>query len=187
MSLRHVLASRRRATTLCFAASTAAALLAGCDSNADDVCQDIADCSHGGSDDWVTACRTQVGELEEEARSSGCKAAFDAYFSCAEAHFDCRGNQSRFDACDGKKNALDACLGAGRDQNACGELDARLASCGAAPVPPSDAPTDDTTLEPCTTGGVCSARCYTSAVVDACDPTPSELSMFADCASHCVP
>jgi hypothetical protein len=187
MSPRSALASRRRATALCFALASVSAALAGCDSNADTVCQDIANCSHGGSDDWVTACQTQANELEDEAESSGCNAAYDGYFSCAEAHFECHGNESRFDGCDARKDALDTCLASGRARNACGALDAKLAACGTASTPSSAAPTDDTTLEPCTTGGVCSAQCYTAAIADICAPKPAELSAFAECASHCVP
>jgi hypothetical protein len=193
MSPRFPLACRRRPNRRFLAAFAAAALLVACDSSSDTVCQDIANCSHGGSDDWVTACRTQADDLEEEAKSSGCKAAYDAYFACAQNHFVCRGNQSRFDGCDGRKDELDACLTSERALNACGELDAKLAACGTtdAPSAPSapapDAPADDTTLEPCTTGGVCSAQCYATSIANVCAPTPSELSAFADCASHCVP
>lgn len=154
------------------------------------MCQDIANCSHGGSDDWVTACETQSDDLADEARGSGCKAAYDAYFSCADDHFECHGNESRFDDCDARKATLDACLVAGRAQNACGTLDAELALCanGDAGAPQASAsPEGDTTLEPCTTGGVCSAHCYTASITNVCAPTPAELSVFADCASHCVP
>ncbi len=187
MSPPSALASRRHAAALFFAVASVSAALAGCDSTADTVCQDIANCSHGGSDDWVTACQTQADDLAAEAESSGCKPAYDGYFSCAEAHFECHGNESRFDGCDARKGALDACLAAGRARNACGELDAKLTACGTSTPPASDAPTDDTTLEPCTTGGVCSAQCYTTSIIDVCAPKPAELSAFAACASHCVP
>jgi len=187
MFLGFTLASRRRKSALLLAVSSICAVLAGCDSNSDSVCQDIANCTHGGSDDWVTACQTQADDLEDEAKSSGCKAAYDSYFSCAESHFECHGNESRFDGCDARKDTLDTCLAAGRAQNACGKLDAKLAACGPSSTPPTDSPADDTTLEPCTTGGVCSAQCYTASIADVCAPKPAELSAFADCASHCVP
>jgi hypothetical protein len=180
-------ASSPRRLALFFAVSSLAGALAGCDSKSDTVCQDIANCSHGGSDDWVSACEAQADDLADEAKSSGCKAAFDGYFSCAEAHFECHGNESRFDGCDARKAVVDSCLASARAQNACGELDAELATCGTSSPPASNSPADDTTLEPCTTGGVCSAHCYTTSVADVCAPKPSELSAFAACASHCLP
>jgi hypothetical protein len=165
-------------------AALLAALAAGCDSDADTVCGDIANCSHGGSDDWSTACREQAVDLSHEATRSGCGPAYEAYFACADDHFACRGNQSSFPGCDAHQSALATCLEHGRSSNACGELDARLSACGAPAVPPSS---DGGPLEPCTTGGVCSARCYLSALPDVCTPSAAELAAFADCASHCVP
>jgi hypothetical protein len=162
-------------------------VLAGCDSKSDNVCGDIANCSHGGSDDWVNACRSQADDLSDEASRSACAAAYDAYFSCADAHFECDGNKSNFPGCEPDETALDTCLAAGRSNNACGELETKLAACGSSSAQPSDAPASDTALQPCTTGGVCSASCYLDSLANVCAPTPAELSAFADCASHCVP
>ena len=179
--------SRRAAAAHCLAIFTLCAALTGCDSKSDTVCQDIANCSHGGSDDWVTACQTQADDLADEAKTSGCKDAYDAYVTCAEDHFECTGNKSNFNGCDARKDALDTCLTSARAENACGELDAELTTCGTPSTQPSNSPADDATLEPCTTGGVCSARCYVDSIANVCAPTPTELSAFADCASHCVP
>lgn len=190
MSRAPVLARHHARFGRAFAVSLAFVALAGCNSNSDTVCQDIANCSHGGSDDWVTACRSEADELADEAKASGCGAAYDEYFACAEDHFACNGNESEFAACDARKSTLDACLASERANNACGELDAKLALCGTSSAPNTpapDAPAGDATLEPCTTGGVCSARCYTESVADVCAPTAAGLSAFADCASHCAP
>jgi hypothetical protein len=160
------------------------ALLAGCASDADSVCMDIANCSHGGSDDYLGACRTQNVDLSHEATRSACSAEFDAYFSCANEQFECLGNKSVFPGCDAKLSALDACLAAGRANNACGELTTKLAACPSGTPAPNDG---GATLDPCSAEGVCSARCYLDALVDVCAPTPAELAIFSDCASHCVP
>jgi hypothetical protein len=161
-------------------------LLAGCESDADTVCTDIANCSHGGSDDYLTACRDENADLSHEATRSSCSAEYDAYFSCANKQFECRGNESVFPGCDAKLGALDACLAAGRADNACGELTAKLAAC------PSGAPAPNgsdggASLDPCTAAGVCSARCYLDSLADVCAPTAAELASFSDCTSHCVP
>ena len=150
----------------------------------DSVCSDITNCSHGGSDDWVTACRDQATELSHEATASGCAAQYDAYFSCASDHFACHGNESSFPGCESRLSALETCLAGARESNACGELDAKLAACGADGASPSGE--GGTSIEPCATGGVCAARCYLSALADVCAPSAAELSAFADCASHCV-
>src|SRR4051794_8120104 len=137
---------------------TGATLLAGCDSAAHRVCSDVTNCSHGGSDDDVTACRNQADDLSHEATRSGCDAAYDAYFSCADAHFECTGNKSTFPGCDTAAAAFDRCIDAGRASNACGELETRLAACpGESSVAASDG---GPSLEPCTANGVCSAECY---------------------------
>lgn len=176
----------RHSTRLLFWArlGTGAALLGGCDSDAHRVCSDVTNCSHGGSDDYVTACRDQADDLSHEATRSGCDAAYDAYFSCAQDHFECTGNKSTFPGCDAGAAALDRCIDAGRASNACGELEARLAAC---PGASAAAATDGgPSLEPCTANGVCSAQCYLGSLADVCAPAPAELAAFADCAAHCV-
>jgi hypothetical protein len=164
--------------------ATGAVLLTACESEAHRVCSDVTNCSHGGSDDEVTACRERADELAHVATRSGCDAAYDAYFSCASEHFECTGNASTFPGCDGAAAAFDRCIEAGRASNACGELDTRVASC------PDDsageATNAESSLEPCTASGVCSAQCYLDSVHDVCAPAPAELAAFADCAAHCV-
>ena len=161
-----------------------AALVAGCDSDAHRVCSDVTNCSHGGSDDYLTGCNEQADDLSHEATRSGCDAAYDTYFSCAEDHFECTGNKSAFPSCEAAAAELDRCLVAGRANNACGELDARLAACPAGAS--GDVTDGGASLEPCTANGVCSAQCYLASLADVCAPSPAELAAFADCASHCV-
>jgi hypothetical protein len=161
-----------------------ALLLSGCESTAHRVCADVTNCSHGGSDDYVTACRDEADDLAHEATRSGCDAAYEAYFSCADEHFECTGNKSTFPGCDAAAAAFDRCIDAGRASNACGELETRLATCPgeSAAAGTAGAPA----LEPCTANGVCSAQCYLDSLADVCAPAPAELAAFADCAAHCV-
>lgn len=161
--------------------------LGACDSNTETVCSDIANCSHGGSDDWYTACSDQTSELLREADQSGCGKAFDAYFACAERHFDCQGNQSRFAGCEAALDALTACFGGARSKNACGELDDTLNACPGATPEAEASGTSATPLEACTPSGVCSARCYLDTVGNVCTPSAAGLEAFAECASHCIP
>ena len=157
----------------------AALLLAGCDSDSDKACQDVTNCSHGGSDDWVTACRDQNDELSDEAEAVGCQAAFDAYFTCANDHFECHGNQSSFPGCEAKLEAYSTCLATKEAGTACVALETKLAEC-------DGADTSDDVPTPCTASGDCSARCYLDELANVCTPTAAELAAFADCASHCV-
>jgi hypothetical protein len=175
----------RHATRLLLFArlGTAAALLAGCDSDAHRVCSDMTNCSHGGSDDYATACRDQVDDLSHEATRSGCDTNYDAYFSCAEDHFECTGNRATFPGCEAPADALDRCLDAGRANNACGELETRLAACaGTSAGAANDGPPS---LQPCTAHGVCLARCYLDSLADVCAPAPAELYAFSFCALSC--
>jgi hypothetical protein len=178
-------AARRLFRIACLIAG--ATLAAGCDSDADRVCSDVTNCSHGGSDDYLTACRVQNADLSHEATRSACSAEFDAYFACADDHFECQGNKSIFPGCEAKLSALDGCLAAGRANNACGELETELAACpGETPDAGADGNDGGSSIEPCTAEGVCSARCYLDALANVCAPSPAELARFADCASHCV-
>jgi len=175
----------------------AAGALVACDSDSDKVCTDIGNCSHGGSDSWITSCRAQNDELNDEADAVGCGTEFDAYFSCAEDHFECHGNQSSFPACDAKANAYSACLAAKANGTACAELDKKLAACddassseGGAGASASSSDSDSSTGIPdvtaCSASGNCSSKCYLDHVPDVCAPRPIDLGDFADCADHCV-
>ena len=167
----------------CLCVALVAALAVGCDSDSDVACRDVGNCSHGGSDDWITACREQNDELSDEADAVGCRAEFDAYFGCAEAHFACHGNQSSFPGCAPKLEAYSACLGAKAAGTSCVKLEQGLAECDAG-APPADAP--ELALSPCSASGECSARCYLDSVPNLCAPLAAELAAFADCASHCI-
>ena len=158
-------------------------LLGACTSDSDETCQNVGNCSHGGSDDWVTHCQQQNDVLADEARAVGCRAAFDAYFECAAEHFECTGNESSFPGCEVKLESYSNCLATKEAGTACAALERELAACdpssgNAASAPP--APT------PCTARGDCSARCYLDALASVCTPTPEELSTFAACADHCL-
>lgn len=156
-----------------------ALLLGGCDSDSDRACQDVGNCSHGGSDDWITGCQEQNDALSDEAEAIGCQAEFDAYFACAEDHFECTGNQSTFPGCEAQLTSFSSCLDSKTDGTACSALDAELSECQ--PTRRADAaPT------PCTPSADCSARCYTGELRDVCAPTAEELARFAECATRCV-
>jgi hypothetical protein len=163
-----------------FFALLAAVALIGCDSDSDTACHDVGNCSHGGSDDWITACSDQADTLADEAHAVGCQAAFDAYFSCADDRFECTGNKSSFPGCEAKLDAYSACLAAKESGTACIALEDELAACDPRESAHDQVPT------PCTASGDCSARCYLDSLADVCAPTAAELSAFADCASHCV-
>ena len=167
----------------CLVVALVATLAAACDSDADVACRDVGNCSHGGSDDWITACREQNDELSDEADAVGCRAEFDAYFACAEAHFACHGNQSSFPTCAPKLGAYSACLAAKASGTSCVKLQQGLTECDAVARPPGD---PELASSPCTASGECSARCYLDSVPNLCAPLAAELAAFADCASHCV-
>ena len=158
-------------------------LVSACDSDADVACRDVGNCTHGGSDDWITACREQNDELADEADAVGCHSEFDAYFACADDHFACHGNRSSVPGCESRLSSYSACLAAKASGTACAKLEAGLAGCDPA-VPPPSAPA--LPPNPCTASGDCSARCYLDSVPNLCAPLPAELAAFADCASHCV-
>ena len=160
-----------------------AALAPACDSDADNVCRDVGNCTHGGSDAWITACRTQNDELADEATAVGCSAALDAYFACAEDHFACDGNRSSFPGCEPKQALYSACLTTKDAGTACGELARGLAHCAASDTTPHGSAL---AANPCTASDDCSARCYLDSVPNPCAPLATELAAFADCASHCV-
>ncbi len=154
--------------------------LAGCDSDADNVCEDIGDCAQGGNYMFIQSCQSQASELATEASASGCLTLYDAYYACAAANYDCTGATPSFPGCSSARGALETCLAKGAAKNACGMLDAALAACGAdaGPSPPPSVP--------CATGGVCEAQCYLDSVPDVCVPRPAELSAFTQCASQCT-
>jgi hypothetical protein len=150
--------------------------LTACGTHADSVCQDIGYC-RSESDDQITACQSEAKDLIEEARGSGCSAQVDAYFACAEERYECKGNVPTFSGCEAARAELDACLAQGRAQNACGELEVRLAACPAAAGTPIPAP--------CGAAEVCTSRCYLDSVANPCAPQPLELTQNAQCGQQC--
>jgi hypothetical protein len=162
-----------------------AAVAAGCDSHADDVCSDIGDCAYGGDYLFIQGCQTQAQDLGAEASAGGCGALYDDYYACADASYDCVGITPTFAGCDGKLAALQSCLGKASATNACGMLAAALAACpgGAADA---GAGTASTPGSPCSAGGVCEAHCYLTSVADVCAPEPAELGAFSQCATQCT-
>jgi hypothetical protein len=155
----------------------AALSIAACDSHAANVCADIGYCT-AQSDDQVEQCKAQAKDLAAEARAGNCAAQYDAYFDCANDHYQCNGDTPAFPGCDPARVALNACFDVARASNACGELAARLAKCAAANSSPA-VPTA------CAALGVCAAQCWLDSVADVCAPTPAELSAEARCAATC--
>jgi hypothetical protein len=164
----------------------AAFVLAGCDSDADRACTHVGNCSHGGSDDWITACQDQNDELTDEAQVVGCRHELDAYFECASDNFRCEGNQSSFPPCTPRLDAYSACLAAHASGTACFELESALAKCDGASPPSTEDGDVNGVVEPCTASGDCSAHCYLENLANVCAPEANELAAFANCASHCV-
>ena len=166
-------------------------LAAACGSSSDEVCQAIGNCSQGGSNDWITACQGEAKALQSEASDAGCAAAFDAYFSCAQSAYSCRGATAAFPGCDDRHAALDACLTAATRGTSCAALVAAEASCASPPDGGADAgssPGDvtGTGLPPaCTASRDCQAHCYLGAVANACAPGVGELEAISACTHAC--
>ncbi len=154
-----------------------ALLAAACATNQEDVCENVGDCAHGGSTDYIQGCKDEAKLLDKEARDNGCAAPFDDYYACANSNFDCRGATPVFPGCDGKRAALDACLARVEAQTACAALAAKRGACS----------TDDAGVVACTAARDCEARCFLDNVSDVCSPRVDELSTFSSCADRCPP
>ncbi len=170
-----------RVSSLLFAlvALTAAA---GCNSHADNVCQDIGDCSQGGSTVWIAGCQTEAKALQDEATSVACGSEFDGYFSCAASNYSCHGATALFPGCADLLAALDACLAAATANTSCVRLEMAEVSCTAAPP---DAGTGPGTPPACTAARDCQAACYLKDVADVCAPRIDEIQSVTTCASTC--
>jgi hypothetical protein len=155
---------------------------AGCSSHLDSVCQDIGDCSQGGSTTWIASCQTEGQDLQTEAMSVACASDLDAYWSCADSSYSCRGATAVFPGCAEDLTALDSCLAAATAKTSCVRLEMEEAGC-AAPRP--DAGTALGTPPACTAARDCQARCYLASVRDVCAPQVDELQSFAACAAAC--
>lgn len=161
---------------------TLAVVISACNSNADDVCENVGACSQGGSSDWITSCQDEAKSLRAAAGASGCGGLFDSYYRCANDNFDCVGATSMFPGCDGDRMALDACLANAAANNACGELARKTGPCATA-----DASTAPAPAPACTTNRECAARCYLDGVADVCAPRPDELAAVGSCVGTCPP
>src|SRR5262249_17906126 len=102
-----------------------------CNSHADDVCQNLGDCSHAGDHAWIQSCQAEAKATGAEAAMNGCSAAFDAYYSCADSNYKCVGATATFPGCDAALAALDQCIAAGQAGTACAMLTAAEAGCAA--------------------------------------------------------
>ena len=167
-------------------------LAAACGSTADEVCQDIGDCSQGGSTSWITACQSEAKVLGTEAADGGCGATFDSYFSCARSAYSCRGATAIFPGCDDRHAALDACLAEATRGTSCAALVVAEASCasssfdgGADAGGGTGGPTGTALPPACTASRDCQAHCYLSAVANACAPGVDELEAVSACAGAC--
>jgi hypothetical protein len=155
---------------------------AACASHADDVCQDIGDCSQGGSNTWISGCQSEAKSLNQEADDGGCGQAFEGYFSCADSNYSCQGATALFPGCDDLLTALDSCLEAAMAATSCGRLVEAQRGCSG---PDAGSPSQ---LPPaCTALRACEAHCYLTDVSDICAPRVDELESFTTCSSQCPP
>jgi hypothetical protein len=161
------------------------ALLAvgGCASDADDVCQDIADCALGGDSEWIQSCKDESKLLADESDTSGCRGAYDDYFACAKDAFSCSGITPSFPGCEAKHAALDACIAAAQAKTACGELVDKQASCTGPDA--GGAGAGNPVRPACSLARDCEARCFLDDVRNPCAPAVDELSKVASCTAAC--
>ena len=142
------------------------ALVAACHTTNETLCDDVGDCAHGGSDDWVAQCKASATALETEAKNSaGCGDLHDAYYDCAKDRYTCTAGVASFPGCD--RTALDACLTQARNGTACADLGAHCTGIA------------------CSTAQSCHTRCFLNVVKNACAPTEEELDGVAVCSASC--
>jgi len=157
-------------------AAIAFAVLAGCSSHAETVCQDIGDCSQGGDSVWIAACQGEAKSLAAEANDVGCGSKYDAYYACADASYVCQGATALFPGCDDALAALDACLAAATAGTSCGG-----GGTDGGPTP------DAGPVAACTASRDCLASCYLRAVANTCAPSLQELETSQACGATCPP
>jgi hypothetical protein len=177
-----------RLRRLLASASLLGLAFAACESNEDDVCENVGACSQGGDTDWITSCKDEAKSLRNEAQADGCGALFDDYYSCASSNFTCKGITASFPGCDGQRVAMENCLSAGEAKTSCKELTTKTTACAAAGV--DGGPPDAGTLglaPACTVARDCQARCYLDHVNNPCAPMIDELSSVTACSSSCPP
>ena len=151
-----------------------------CESNPDNVCENIGLCE-GQDDPTIATCKVQASELGNEAFDAGCGTAYNDYFSCANGAYTCTGDTVTFPGCQGDLDTLNTCLAAGQASTSCGALTRALAAC-----PGADAGTSGPIPSPCTASGTCASSCYLQAVPDVCAPLPAQLVAYQSCAAVCI-
>ncbi|HTT69795.1 MAG TPA: hypothetical protein VMG32_01125 [Anaeromyxobacteraceae bacterium] len=154
--------------------------LLGCGSASDSACEDVGDCSQGGSASWIQSCQSAADAIDQA--SPACAQPFDRYFQCADDHYVCHGATASFPGCDAQLGQLASCLNGADAQSPCERLAVRTASCpgGSGSAPPgSPVPTA------CTLALQCQASCYLENVSNVCAPGLSELGAYTQCALSC--
>jgi len=167
-------------------AAIAFAVLAGCSSHAETVCQDIGDCSQGGDSVWIAACQGEAKSLAAEANDVGCGSKYDAYYACADASYVCQGATALFPGCDDALAALDACLAAATAGTSCVALASAETACGGGGTDGGPTP-DAGPVAACTASRDCLASCYLRAVANTCAPSLQELETAQACGATCPP
>lgn len=158
----------------------ASLLLSACVSDEDNYCQNIADCTYGGSADWVTACQQNVSGALTEAAQINCTTQFDAYYACTSNNFQCNGNTSSFPGCDSAFAVLNACIAMAESQpdsgaTWCARLALATAQCTDASAP----------NEGCSAARDCEAQCFLTNVQNPCAPDINGLDAYTQCAASC--
>jgi hypothetical protein len=178
--------SPRTVAVAAMALALVPAVLAGCNNAAENVCQDIGDCSQGGDSVWIASCQAEAKSLASEASDVGCGRDYDAYYTCAEDSYICRGATALFPGCDDRLAALDACLAAATAGTSCVALASATAACGGAGVDGGAGP-DAGVTPACTAARNCLAACYLGAVANLCAPDVAELEAANACGATCPP
>lgn len=153
-------------------------------SDAQKVCEGVDDCAQGGDEGWLTTCYANVQALAQQADASGCTAAYNAYYSCANSAYTCTGATPTFPGCDQQRGGLEACLNAAPQQSACSVYETELANC---PADAGSSAGPNPIITACTLRVQCQARCYIVTVSNACAPSLSDLDAYTACALSCPP
>src|SRR5262249_55070484 len=167
----------------CAVLVVAATVGSACKSHQDSVCQDIGDCTQGGSSTWIEGCQSELSTLAEEANKVGCSQAFSAYFSCADSQYVCRGATALFPGCEQRLTDLDTCFGTATAGTSCARLAEQEKACGTTSADggsPLPAPA-------CTAARACQANCYLTNASNPCAPRVDELETITSCAGQCPP
>jgi len=175
-----------RRPTNCLAALLAAMAfplgLPGCGTASDSLCEDVGNCSQGGSNSWIQSCQNAANAMSQAAPS--CAHLFDQYFQCTANNYVCNGATAAFPGCDSQLSQLEDCLNAAEANSPCGALAAGTSQCpGKSGTSPPGSPLPTT----CTLNEQCQASCYLQNVSNLCAPGLSELNAFTQCTQTCPP